>query len=593
MKPDKKYGRSAAAIRLAAGIAAAVSLAGCGGSPFYNARLDETASAAQEHYTAAKLLEVIPARKDNQAALLKTELEAVVRITAAEADADLSALLEQDKGEATLASQFIRNKIAARYDQITGSKCTAPDRDPLACLNEKVEKTGARFEDAEAKDAISKMLLSRYQDVIEKAVTCESVREETGGEPGSDEYNLWAEAVAACDARKLAYAQYEQIMGSGDGLQGLLGKELETAQQAIKKSKQDAFLEVARFRRATCAIETGAETLKMPGIENFEIPADAATVTDKMLVSAGKLTCAASPLKGSKKESDQKPSDRFNLRVAEAKEIIGKVQESANLGAKAFSELGIIEARLDSLDTFLTSLSTDPQPDEGDGADEVPDRASQFAAAFLDMADEIYEMSRKDDAPPVNALLIEKRRLEVNKAFAEQRVAIEEQKVKLIAARQKAIELELSLLRDALKYARWACADVASAACVLNKKLSGMPADAKGYRVRNLAGLIEAELPSDSKSLSERDFREYLETSLAYYYLSVALGQGQYRAAAWQEVALSYELSMQASNASIALWNAIIEPQVNQLATYHSGGIRPEKLAELIALTATAVGVNE
>lgn len=90
----------------------------------------------------------------------------------------------------------------------------------------------------------------------------------------------------------------------------------------------------------------------------------------------------------------------------------------------------------------------------------------------------------------------------------------------------------------------------------------------------------------------DTDVKRSLYRALALYANSIAVARTAQEEADYRLIALDHDQAVDSSEAAIHMWNALIATPVNQLAAYHASGIKPEQLAQLLALLGIAVGVN-
>ncbi len=285
-----------------------------------------------------------------------------------------------------------------------------------------------------------------------------------------------------------------------------------------------------------------------------------------------------------------------------------KLSQALETAGDAAASIGILpEERIKALTTILLSVASQ-------GADdpvktENLDTATLIAGQIPEIAGQIKAMEEAGQAPSVSALLIELRHQSILLDYAKEQQALVRRGARLHQERYKAYEDEARQwlgFHDALcSYAVLLAGEAhpgkncdafvvtlalkdgkETADCFLSGQrlpASGDCALAKSWKA-TLAGL-----PKDKTA--KREFYK----ALAAFSLAMAARapQDEYE---YRLVDLDHQEVIAANSSAIRAWDSLVKVPLGQIEAYHSAGIPPEKIAELLvtglSLGAIAVGVN-
>jgi hypothetical protein len=533
-------------------------LSGCAGFNLYNAENDKLAQSVKASYEEANLLKVIPAHESNLEAILNHELDVARRYVRARAETDLALLLEVNQ---PLSKVWRDDQLGARLQKI-GFKGADTD----ARIN-----SATNFSQAQVSNDGKKAALNNVKMVFEATMlVTPPVCPLDGILPDLPETRAqWiARAVkAGADARvadasiDTLYARYQADCTSFRSSvpndftpTGLLPEgmaEVKRIKADIAKLKTNAKTKATEALKALCKLKTNDETLKN-----------------------GK-ECAAKPPKEGK---SGKPTEIFKDKIEDVQNAL-KAMGSA---ADAFGELEAIELQIAEINNVISMIigkeGDKGKPAEASAFKDGGNRVAELTSAMLSLADSAQALSEATDVVPVSPLLMEKQRLEAQKAAASARVKRMEDRLALKELIVSSLIKETDQLLDAEKYARWATRDAIKV---------------NGNIVDPLAGTFDDVLKGKSGNASKERMLQAIQT----YASTVLTYRREQEEAEWREIALEYRAALEESQAGLTEWNSLITTPVNQIAAYHSGGIKPEQISGLLiqalGLGGIALGVNK
>ena len=106
----------------------------------------------------------------------------------------------------------------------------------------------------------------------------------------------------------------------------------------------------------------------------------------------------------------------------------------------------------------------------------------------------------------------------------------------------------------------------------------------KTIKANTLPALFDVAADKRTRELKRAEQVVYLD--LLQYADSVRIDESAFRLAQSAETQTYFEASLVNNRLAVALWDGLIAEPINQIAVYHSGGIKPEVLADLIVKTA-------
>ena len=114
--------------------------------------------------------------------------------------------------------------------------------------------------------------------------------------------------------------------------------------------------------------------------------------------------------------------------------------------------------------------------------------------------------------------------------------------------------------------------------------LSGTDEPRKTIEANTLPTLFDVAADKQTKELKSAEQVVYLD--LLQYADTVRIDEAAYRLAQTAETQTYFEASLVNNRLGVALWDGLIAEPINQIAVYHSGGIKPEVLADLFVKAA-------
>lgn len=90
----------------------------------------------------------------------------------------------------------------------------------------------------------------------------------------------------------------------------------------------------------------------------------------------------------------------------------------------------------------------------------------------------------------------------------------------------------------------------------------------------------------------DAEAKRHLYQALALYASSIATARVRQEETDYRLIDLDHAQAMDSAEAAAQMWNALIATPINQLVEYHGSGVKPEQLAQILALLGIAVGVN-
>jgi hypothetical protein len=257
-------------------------------------------------------------------------------------------------------------------------------------------------------------------------------------------------------------------------------------------------------------------------------------------------------------------TDLFQAHVEQLRTLLKAVADAG--GALGLQFVG--ETRAQEIDTLLTAAAGGVVDPSHLKTPEVT-QAAAVAATSPSLAEAAYALVNSGRTPLVAALLIEKQHQQVMAAAAGRRVERIQSRVDLLQQQFYAVVQEARQYREIeLAHAR-----------------GKLPA----------SGLLDQTAVQALKS-ANGPAKAALWLSLMHYVDSIHTYRAREEKLDYMLIALDHDEAVDNSEMAVGLWNSLIATPVNQIAAYHSAGIRAEDLAALViqalSLGGIAVGVN-
>lgn len=256
-------------------------------------------------------------------------------------------------------------------------------------------------------------------------------------------------------------------------------------------------------------------------------------------------------------EGQPEPGDT-RKKIAEAAAKVGKAISGAQDAAEAIgAQEKLDELHLDAAGTLLLALEGESIPDEklkGDDASELR-RALVIAQSLPQLAEDITLASSLPKVPPRSSLLIAQKQALIGKELIKAKRELLDKRIDLVRQRMNQISMEASLL--ALAAHEGACEDFAT--------------QEKGNAAPNIA-LAECKSRLDERIL------------LGYNFLSRSLltARSEQEITQLEDAYLLAEQNILITEYALKSWDNVIGTPLTQIDGYHTGGLKPESLGDLI-----------
>jgi hypothetical protein len=562
----------------------ALLLAGCGGVHFYNADKDKLGQTAKKNFVDSRFTEVIPVHEANLDKMLAQELTMVSRYQRWQAQADVSFAIESSQPVETV---WLDETVIQRLKNI-GFGGSDPEAaattylQAVVTLPETKRTLAINVNDYEQKFEISPKCVSKPSpDKLDPTVKARFVKRTIAGSK-----NRAADSAQAAKFADKAHTKFikncnkflkvEELRRSSQTGSQLAESRAEVKRltSLIKANENNAKKLAPKLQAVICEIKTGSPVLK-------DAPKKGGAGKAK---GSGKKVCAA---KAISETTEDLPSKVFKDQIEKAQKVIAQLK----MGAGLFGELEALDQRIKEVDNVLTAISGG-EVDEKDFAPGGKQLAA-MAAGLLEFADEAQKQAKQNALAPATALIIAKKQLEARRAEVVAQIARAQTRVAMHRRKLAALEEELDLLLDAIKFWNWAKEE--------RQKFEGEPADVKKAYFK--AAKVTARDLGDGTAAAflagkyGKFAKERLQTAFVRYAASVVRARAVQEETDWRLIDVQYREGVDANKASIDQWNAIIAPSIDQISAFLASGLKAEEVAALIVqlttLSAIAAGVNK
>jgi hypothetical protein len=540
--------RNGAALRLAAVIGIVIALNGCAAFHLYDKADDKLAADAATAYADSKITETIKIEHANLDTLEQREINAFLKVNAAERDLMLLSLLSDSK---TPFVERFRASIEARLSEIVGKQNVPTFR---ASLQDILDKRQA-VETATFNELNKRLLLVDFDHTFSKLPVCNDKNKNAFNAVGEDgaraalkDDNYKFPAAIAADVGR-AYQDYvvkgcrpllEAISGQSAKFDSMPGSALKEASDALDGVKADL-----DERQTKLAIAKAELKRALDEVTAASKAKDVATQLDD-------LTCPT--------DQDDSAPPPNNLCKA-----LASLKKLGDSGIKVISEEQL--AKIDLVLVALSGSATDKDEKKMPAALALLSTSARFAGAL-----KAYQTA--GTYPALEPLLIEKQLQTARLATATKAVAL--QKAQLDAARDlfEALQLEGDMLDQANALLggfgpKIACGKDVQVYCLPVSRMF----DEKAF------GTIKASNGEPAGRLAYR--------ALALYSESHSIARARQVRARMKTTLSSYRDALNRSEASLAMWDGLIATPMSQLKSYYAGGIKSEEIAQFLQ----AIGV--
>ncbi len=276
-----------------------------------------------------------------------------------------------------------------------------------------------------------------------------------------------------------------------------------------------------------------------------------------MTADREKLAQELSVQGGGQKKKAADGDDLSDLQ-AKAESVADIVSRAANIGDALGVNAGLTEARVAALETLLRSFATG-EADQSLESDSLK-RASVIAAGIPGLGEDLVKLAKlQGQSGPRTAVLLELSKQRLRLAFLDERIKL------LKVEEQRRLDLLKSLLHEV---------SLINAGDVFAKQ-------AGPVAKRSIARVIASEPRSMGRVKAMRALVSYDQT------FSVA--QRDQDRARYEILDSKHRQALLADNYAAQIWASLIKAPIEQLAAYHSGGVRPEAVASLITNIAAVI----
>ncbi|MCG8494103.1 MAG: hypothetical protein MI743_21010 [Sneathiellales bacterium] len=308
-------------------------------------------------------------------------------------------------------------------------------------------------------------------------------------------------------------------------------------------------------KRCTAVRKSFEKVTSGPGIikTNSDIWKNDQELLDRLEKEASELKSKFANPNKDKSSGTAKKTKLSNLKD------VSKLSSKAAVSTNAFLKNASISEQLKNIDILLQAASHGKLEDKSleTASDEIK-KAATFVSLLPVFKNRSENIAALENAPSVHALLLEKERLLALKKNAEQSISRTKSRLRLLEQKQNMAFSEILLLTEAK-----------SKIAVAIKEHENIPV--------TLADLYAPI--SEPKKLKSR--REIL-AALAIY-LSTYTGPRQtMHEIDYRLIDLEHARALDSSETALKLWETAIKQPIAVLADYHSSGVKPEDIFNLL-----------
>jgi hypothetical protein len=259
------------------------------------------------------------------------------------------------------------------------------------------------------------------------------------------------------------------------------------------------------------------------------------------------------------KDNSKEAEEALREKVKAVREALSKLPEVAG----ALGQKDAAEKQIESIDTVLRAAAGSSAPGDAD-----PSTAQAIVAQLPSFYGRVVEIAAIRKAPSLNALVLEKSRLQALRTDAEKQIRRTTTKIDLLEANRDALLAESKLLLDANQHLGWAKdANNGSEVTFENLKDPKVSEDVRRHTIMGIA-LYLGTFTGPRRAVHETEYRL---------------------------IDLKHQASVDRSETALVLWQTAIAQSTKSLSAYYAGGLKSEHFIErlkALGLGAIAVGVN-
>jgi hypothetical protein len=263
-------------------------------------------------------------------------------------------------------------------------------------------------------------------------------------------------------------------------------------------------------------------------------------------------------------KANQESLSKIPTEVSNALVTVNKSLQSLAASGGAFGRLAAITNELADIDTIINASVSTNAPTEGAKIkDSSVAKAAVIASSLPGILDKSVSFAKALSQPPLTGLLIDRDILLVQKNMAQRAVERETQAVTLQEQHYLATLDEANLLSD-----------------ILAKRNDIQAQCATNFSLTNTLTLPTVDA---LKRLSKTNLGTILQESLLEYAESIRVSEYHEMLAQYQLLDLYYTQANDASEGAAEMWNSLLSNPINTLGQYHSGGLKPEQIADVLS----------
>lgn len=543
-------GANGASLGLAC-MALLIGLTGCANNDFrglrlHNPSLAEKASAVEEAVDKVDLKAQFQAERVNQEKMLARELSVVEEFSAAMRDTTIRALLERrpdenNKNEAL--SSKVRRQIGKRLKDLTGDediddvkKVTALLKYRHSAIEEELQPSRREF-----------IFILKLQPPV--------------FDQNSDKYVRLSTADRNEIIKTLITANPNETEADiEESLTDLLG------------AYENACVKIVALNKNLGVISGGANALLIAaGKEYTDTLLHQSALKAKLAAGKAEYLAAVEAVRKAQENLAKDPSADAEESLRKRIDAVRKALQVLPEVAGVFGRKEAVEKQIASIDVLLAAAGTPDDTESENQADELtPSKVKALAvvAQLPSFYGHAVEIATLRNTTSVNALILEKNRLQALRSKTNNEIKRGNKKIKLLRLKTATLEDEANQLLSALQHLDWAESE------------------------NNNNPITFEDLMS--KEISE-DARRHNIMGTALYLATFTGHQRTVHEVEYRLIDLRHQAALDRSETALVLWQSAITLPIKSMVAYHNGGIKPDQIIELLkalGLGAIAVGVN-
>lgn len=548
-------------------------LMGCSTLHLHDSAADAAATSAKADYDASKITESIKLSRAIFDALDTKEIEAFRALNVAERNTTLLSLLS-DSG--TARQRVTGNGFVARFNYFVDDRLqqlTGNNANP-AVLTSQITLAVQAESDATGAEQRARAPLVGLSPAFDSMPACNA---DVSALKDSNDLSKavaliempdlkpkhavlvpsWVSAIKnlgnACTSLIEAREKLSQLKSQGGGQLKDAQKKSDEQDRLLKLSQEQAKTATVRLRTALKALADAQKAAK-----------ESQTIDD--------LTCDLSkPVPEVAAETTDAPAKKNKLCKA-----LADLQQLGDIGIKVLSE-----ERLEKINAILAALSGATPPTAEEKAALEPGLILLSTSRRLSHAWAQYRKSGEKQFPALEPLLIDKGITTAQLEYANSGVKLAESRVMYAKAYEEATRQEVRMLAKAkAEIASLGVPPAPDTPCngatptVFCASVSDVLSDKK----------FDKSLANGGERVSRRVYR-----ALAHLSESYSVARNAQLEAELHLIDTEYRVALSRSEASLASWHTLLSVPVDQLKTYHAGGIKPLEAATLTAQVVQAL----